>query len=165
VFKVGDDVVHPAHGVGQIVKLGEMQFVEAEARMYFEIATHRGTVWVPVDAYAACGLRLLTDKGDLSRYRDVLKSRPAVLDKDHRKRQFDLAEQLKRGSFQILCEVVRDLSARGWRRPLSEADSAALRKARDRLCQEWAASQGVSIAEATQEIESLLFEARQAFAA
>jgi RNA polymerase-interacting CarD/CdnL/TRCF family regulator len=59
-----------------------------------------------------------------------------------------------------MCEVVRDLTARSWEKSLNEADSSSLRKAREALCQEWAASKGISLTDADQEVEALLVEAR-----
>jgi RNA polymerase-interacting CarD/CdnL/TRCF family regulator len=62
-----------------------------------------------------------------------------------------------------MCEIVRDLTARSWRKPLREADTASLRRARERLCQEWAAAEDVTLAEATREVDALLLEARQVY--
>lgn len=165
-FKVGDSVVHTAHGLGRVVRLDEKRLSGQEARLYYEVTTQKGTVWVPVEtreAVRAARLRPLTAKPELARYRSLLKSRPTSLDRDYRKRHVELADRLKQGSFQVVCEVVRDLTARGWQKPLSEGDATWLRKAREGLCQEWAAAEGVSISEAAQEVEALLREARQAF--
>ncbi|MBI4769500.1 MAG: hypothetical protein HY784_03565, partial [Chloroflexi bacterium] len=134
-FQVDDRVVHPAHGVGRIVGLVTKNFFEAEAHLYYEIAIQRSTVWVPVDAGTAIGLRPLTPKAELARYRGVLRSRPVPLTPDHRQRRLDLLSRLKAGLFQNVCEVVRDLTARGWLKPLSEMDSVTLRKTREGLCQ------------------------------
>lgn len=162
-FKVGDSVVHTAHGLGRVVRLDEKRLSGQEARLYYEVTTQKGTVWVPVEARETVRLRPLTAKPELPRYRSLLKSRPTSLDRDYRKRHVELADRLKQGSFRVLCEVVRDLTARGWQKPLSEGDATWLRKAREGLCQEWAAAEGVSIPEAAQEVEALLREARQAF--
>ncbi|MGH2521776.1 MAG: CarD family transcriptional regulator [Anaerolineales bacterium] len=162
-FKIGDLIVHPAHGVGHIVRLEQKQFFGDEERLYYEVATQKSTVWVPVEASEASGIRQLTPKPDLARYRRLLKSRPDPLNQDNRQRQLEISSRLKQGSFQILCEVVRDLTAHGWRKPLSESNAASLRRARESLYEEWAAAEGVSIAEATQEVEALLNEAKQAF--
>lgn len=163
LFQVDELVVHPAHGVGRIVGLVTKRFTGAEAHLYYEFAAGRSTVWVPVEASAASGLRRLTPKDELARYRGVLRSRPISLTPDHRQRRQDLLSHLKVGLFQNLCEVVRDLTARGWLKPLSEMDSSTLRKTRDDLCQEWAAADGVSVLEAVKEVDALLFEGRQTF--
>lgn len=161
-YQVNDCVVHPAHGVGYVVALAVQCFFDAEARLYYEIAIQRNTVWVPVDTGVASGLRPVTPKSELARYRSVLRSRPIPLAQDYHQRRIDILSHLKAGLFQNLCEVVRDLSARRWLKPLNEVDSSTLRKTREGLCLEWAAAEGVSLADATQEIEALLLEGRQA---
>ena len=162
LFKVSDVVVHPDHGVGHVVKLDEKRFSGKEAGLYYELAIQKSTVWVSVGSSEALRLRPVTPKHDLAQYRGVLKSRPIPLNKDQRQRHLELATRLKLGTFLVMCEVVRDLTARGWLKPLNEYDSVSLQRVRGRLCHEWAASDGVSIADATEEVASLLLESRKA---
>ena len=96
-------------------------------------------------------------------YRGVLRGQPALLNQDHRQRHLELQTRFKRGTLQDMCEMVRDLSGRGWVKGLSEADSSALRKSREGLLQEWAAADDVTLPEATAEINALLQEGRQTF--
>jgi RNA polymerase-interacting CarD/CdnL/TRCF family regulator len=161
-FQVGDKVFHPISGVGHIETIEKKIFLGTESRLYYQVATDKSTVWVPVDAQAVIGLRPLTTKRDLARFRSVLKSRPASLTNNHGKRHLEISNRLKGGSLEVMCEAVRDLAGRGWHKPLSNADASSLRKAREALCQEWAAADGVSIAEASQEVESLLTDGRKA---
>jgi RNA polymerase-interacting CarD/CdnL/TRCF family regulator len=130
--------------------------------MYYEVMGDRSTMWVQVDESAARGLRRLTRKDELPQYRALLRRQPAPLSQDKQQRQLQLRSQLKRGTLRDLCDMVRDLTGRGWQKPLNEADASALRRSRDALCQEWAAAAGVSLAEATTEINELLLQARQA---
>lgn len=162
-FEVGDTVFHPVHGVGHITAISENRFVGNQNRQYYEVATEKSTIWVPIEASATIGLRRVTVKRDLARYRSVLKSHPTWLDDDHGKRRLYIANRLKEGSLDVACQVVRDLTARGWNKRLTQVDTIALRKVREGLDQEWAAAEGVSIAEATQEIDALLLEGRQAY--
>jgi CarD family transcriptional regulator len=162
-YKIDDRVVHPTYGVGRVVGLVSKRF-EAEERQFYEVAIERSTVWVPVDNSShgnGNGLRPLTPKADLNRYRRVLQSSPKPLTQDPRQRKLDLQDRLKLGTFQAMCETVRDITARGWLKPLSEADTAMLRKAREGLCQEWAASSDMTVVQATAEVNALLQEARQ----
>jgi RNA polymerase-interacting CarD/CdnL/TRCF family regulator len=161
-FKVDDWVVHPKHGVGQVVKLDMREFTEGAEKLYYEISIPNGTVWVQVDA-AASGLRKVTTKDDLARYRDILRSRPKNLAADYRKRQTELADRLRQGSLKARCEVVRDLSALGWHKPLGERSSTLLRAAHQVLYQEWAMADGVSLSEATKEVLALLQEGKSLF--
>ena len=162
-YKINDRVVHPTYGVGRIVRLVSKRF-EAEERQFYEVAIERSTVWVPVDNSGngnGNGLRPLTTKNELNRYRQLLQSAPQPLTPDSRQRKLDIQDRLKIGTFQAICEAVRDISARGWSKPLSESDALLLRKAREGLCQEWAASADVSVVQATAEVNALLLEARQ----
>jgi RNA polymerase-interacting CarD/CdnL/TRCF family regulator len=148
--------MHPVYGLGHLVKIEEKQFSEMGARLYYKITLPKSTVWTPVEAQATIGLRLVTARSDLDHYRDLLKSRPVPLHKDHRQRHLELVSRLNQGSFQVVCEVVRDLTAWGRRKPLNRTDTLTLKKTQESLYQEWATAAGVSIAEAIKEVKSLL---------
>jgi len=158
-FTVGTTIVHPIYGVGNIIKVEEKRFSEIKASLYYEIALLRSTIWVPVKAQAAIGLRLVTPKSDLEQYRELLKSPPSPPpsnDKPQVGRHMELAKLLKEGSFQVMCEVVRDLTLAGRQKPLGRSDATTLQKTRDRLLQEWAVSAEISETEAAEEINALL---------
>lgn len=162
-FHVGDRVFHPIHGVGQIETIEKKKFLGNDSRLYYEVRTEKSTVWVPVDAQQTIGLRLLTAKKSLERFRAILKSRPTSLTQNHSKRHLEIASRMSEGSLEMMCETVRDLAARGWKQSLSSADAASLRKARERLYQEWAAAEGVTVAKATEEVEALLAQAQKTY--
>jgi len=162
-FKIDERVVYPAFGVGRVVALVTKSFFEAESQEYYEVIGDRSTVWVQVDEGAARGLRRLTRGYELAHYRAVVGGRPVTLNQDHRQRQLDLKGQLKLGTMQSLCEMVRDLSARSWAKPLTETDSLALRRSREALSEEWAAAEGVPLPEATAELSALLLEGRHTY--
>jgi CarD family transcriptional regulator len=158
-YKAGDSIVHPVYGVGNILRLEEKHLAEDQLRWYYVVMADKSTIWVPVDEAGAAGLREVTCKRDLDQYRSVLQSRPTSLDRDHHKRRLEIHERVKRGSFQSLCEVVRDLSALAWKKPLGENDSSSLKRLQASLSREWAAAAGISVQEATAEIQALLLAA------
>ena len=162
-FKINDQVVYPAFGVGRVVALVTKSFFEAESQLYYEVSGGRSTVWVQVDEGSARGLRRLTRGDELAHYREVVCGQPVTLNQDHRQRQVDLKGQLKLGTMQSLCEIVRDLSARSWLKPLTETDSLALRRGREALSEEWAAAEGVPLPQATAELSALLLEGRHTY--
>ena len=161
-FEVDDFIVHPVYGVGHIVKIEEKQFSDRGTRQYYKVTLPKRTVWLPVEAEDSMGLRLVTAKSDLDRYRKLLKSPPTPLDKNHHRRHLELISRLKQGSFQGLCEVVRDLTAWSLRKPLGRTDTATLQKTRENLHQEWATAADISMVEAIREVDSLLRSSRQA---
>jgi CarD family transcriptional regulator len=155
-FKIGDMVVHPAYGIGSITEIEKKRFAEQGVQRYYKIKLPRRTLWLPVETLEASGLRLITAKSELDQYRSLLQSPPIALETNHHRRHLELANRLKEGSFQVMCEVVRDLTVAGWQKPLGRSDAATLQKTRERLLQEWSASAGVSTTEASKEIDTLL---------
>lgn len=159
-FKVGDRVVHPRHGLGNVTKLAVKQFVEGEKRPFYEIAFPGSTLWVPL-SLSTSGIRKLTEKSEIANCRRLLKKPAAPLNHDPRLRQAVLSDHLKEGTLTAHCEVVRDLTAFGDHKPLSGALAAFLKVTLDVLCQEWAAVEGITVAEAAIEIQSLLDKGKQ----
>ena len=159
-FKAGDFVVHPTYGVGSVLRLEEKRLAEDQPRWYYVVVVDKSTLWVPADENNKAGLRAVTPKKDLDRYRVVLKGKPGALERDRNKRRMLINERVKYGSFQNLCEVVRDLSAQSWKHPLSEADLALLQRLSYSLCREWAAAADLSLPDATAEVQALLQEAK-----
>ena len=155
-LKIGDLVIHPAFGIGHIVEIEEKLFSGKETRPYYKIVRPEHTMWIRVEAQEVTGLRLVTTKSDLDHYRDLLKSPPVPLNTNLQQRHLELNSHLTQGSFQGVCEVMRDLTAGNWREPLGRADTTTLQKTRDSLSQEWASAAGVSTTEALKEIDALL---------
>jgi CarD family transcriptional regulator len=156
MFEIGDTVVHPQHGVGQIVKLEDREFERGTTRRYYEISIPGGsTVWVPVDLPNS-GLRNLAQKSDLTRCREILRAHALPLTEDGRIRQSELVVRLKQGTIAVQCEVVRDLSAFVAHKPTYGTISAFLEAMLRVLGQEWAIVQGTTVGEAVAEISSLL---------
>ena len=162
-FRSGDDVVHPSYGVGSILRLEERQLAEANTRLYYVVAFGKTTVWLPVNTTGVSALRLVTAPRDLDHYRTLLKSRPVELDRDYKKRRLDINEQLAHGSFQIVCEIVRDLTALGWYRPLAGVDASLLSKVRANLWEEWATATCQPLPEAIHEVTALLQAGEQTY--
>jgi CarD family transcriptional regulator len=164
-FKINDQVVYPAFGIGRVAAMVTKSFFEAESQLYYEVTGDRSTVWVQVDESATRGLRRLTRSDELARYHGIVSSQPAPLNQDHRQRQLDLRVQLKQGTMQCLCEVVRDLNARSWSKPLNEMDARTLRMSHAAVCAEWAAADGVPVGETTADLAILLLDSRQKYQA
>ena len=156
MFEIGDKVVHPQHGVGQIVKLEDREFERGDTRRYYEIQIPGGsTVWVPVDL-SNSGLRRLARKSELARCRDILTSPPSPLMEDGRVRQSTLVAHLKRGTIAAQCEVVRDVSAFVAHKPAYGTITSFLEAMLRVLCQEWAIVEEITVSDAISEISSLL---------
>ena len=161
VIKVGDQVIHPRLGLGQVTKMAVKQFVEGEKRPFYEIAFPGSTLWVPL-SLSTSGIRKVTAKSEIIECRRLLNVPAMPLNNDRRARQDELTTHLKLGTLTARCEVVRDLTAYSWRNPLNATLATFLRATHTVLCQEWAFVEGISVEEAAIEIDSLLEKGRRA---
>lgn len=157
-FQIGDRVVHPVHGVGTIKSIRQERLVGDEAISYYEVVTGGPTVWVPVNTHGGARLRGISSKASLDECRGILLGHPVRLDKSPRIRQVELTARLKGRLLPAQCAMIRDLRAQSWSRPLSETEQDLLRRISEAVCDEWAASDGVSPTSARREIEDLLRE-------
>jgi CarD family transcriptional regulator len=153
-FTIGDKVVHPQHGVGFVSGLEEKQFGPSAGRMYYVVSIPDTTLWVPVDLYTS-GLRKLGSKSDIKECRQILQAPPQELNAG-RDMLSNLSARIKQGTIIAQCEVVRDLTAFGWHKPLYGPIADYQRMVLNVLCQEWAAVKDISQADASHEINTLL---------
>lgn len=160
-FSSGEDVVHQRFGVGTIICIEEMAFGGDGPGEFYRVDFGKTTLWVPLKTPQSRGLRPVTPKRDLARYRSVLESRPVHLNDNFRQRQGELQDRMHQGTFQALCEVVRDLSARNREKVLSNFELALLRRTRQAMDSEWARSSNLPMVDATDEIDALLNKGRQ----
>jgi CarD family transcriptional regulator len=164
MFKIGERVVHPQHGVGEIVMLEEREFELGTPHRYYEISILNGsTIWVQVDNPNA-GLRYLATKSEIADCRKILADKPIPITIDGRVRQSELVDRLKQGTIAVQCEIVRDLSAFFTRKPQYGTTGALLAAIQGTLSQEWAIVEGIPISEAENEINNLLEKSRSTFA-
>jgi CarD family transcriptional regulator len=161
MFNIGDRVVHPQHGVGDVVKLEDRAFGSGVTRRYYEVSISGAgsTLWVPLDP-PGYGLRKLAKRSEIELCRKVLAARPSPLIDDARARQASLAERLKQGTIQVQCEVVRDLYAFGEHKSLYGSMASFFRQTQNVLCEEWALVEGITLDQAVQEVTALLEKSR-----
>jgi len=159
-FDIGDKVVHPQHGVGFVANIEVKQFEPNVSRTYYVVLIPDTTLWVPVDSPTS-GLRRLSARSDLDQCRLVLQSAPLPL-KSGRDLLASLAGRINQGSIVVQCEVVRDLKAYGWRKPLYGPIAEFQGRILDVLCQEWAAIEELPVIDASHEISILLKKGKAA---
>ena len=157
-LEIGDQVVHPHHGVGVVVGMEEKKFQPNAARLYYVISIPDTTLWVPVDL-SISGLRKLGSADEIIQCRKILLETPQELNPG-RDLLTNLSNRLKQGTVLAQCEVVRDLTTFGWYKPLYGPISDFQRTSLNVLCQEWAMVQGVTLIDASCEINDLLKKGR-----
>ena len=161
-FNIGERVVHPQHGVGEVVKLEDQAFGSGVTRRYYEVSipSTASTLWVPVDMLDY-GLRKLAQRSEIKACRKILASPPVAFTDDPRTRQASLVERLKQGTVHVQCEVVRDLYAFGEHKSMYSSMGGFFRQTQNVLCEEWALVEGITLEETVREVNALLNESRR----
>jgi CarD family transcriptional regulator len=159
-FSVGDKVVHPRHGFGQIIGMKHLDLVEGFERYYvIEIRDQGLIVNVPVRAIDTLGVRPVMSRAKMARVLATLRGRPSQLSEDYKERQARIREKLETGGPLRIAEILRDLTWHERRARLTSADSALLAKGRDFLAAEIAVVTDTEIANAKQAIDTALLSA------
>jgi RNA polymerase-interacting CarD/CdnL/TRCF family regulator len=162
-FPVGSLVVHPAYGMGKVVGIEMIEYMGAKARPYYNVLLENGNIWMPAEPSEAVNIRPVTTNTELDQYRKILSGKPEPLQDDRHKRNSENRMRLKQADFQILCEVLRDLTAYGWEKKLNDYDTTTLRKVTTSLVQEWSISAGITLDDAQNEIKALLLIGKETY--
>ena len=156
-FAVGDKVVHPHHGPGQITGIEHKEFMHGmEDYCVIEIPTQGLTLHIPKHRLKEIGVRPAMRQAQFSDIMDILRSSPRQLPPDHKERQEQILEKLKTGKPAELAEAVRDLAWHQQSSHLTKRDSDYMDRGRKLLAAEMALVADTEIADADKTIESTL---------
>jgi CarD family transcriptional regulator len=112
MFKVGDIVVYPAHGVAEIESVEDREI--SGSKMSFiilRILDTQMTVMVPVANVKNVGIRELIKNKGIDKVVDILKQRSVQVDNQTWNRRYrEYMEKIKSGSAYEIAEVLRDLN-------------------------------------------------------
>lgn len=136
-LSVGDKVVIPGRGVGQVTGMERLDIVEGFERYYIiEIANPGLTVCVPVRKAQELGVRPVMSQKKLARVLDTLHAKPRLLSEDYKKRHAWVRERLATGAPLRIAKIVRDLTWHERRAHLTKIDTELLTRGRDFLSAE-----------------------------
>jgi CarD family transcriptional regulator len=159
-FAVGDKVVHPHHGPGQIIGMEHKEFMHGMENYYvIEIPTQGLTLHIPKHRMEEIGVRPAMLQTEFRSVLDILRSRPEPLPQDHKERQEQILEKLKTGLPSELAEAVRDLAWYEKMSHLTKRDTDYMDRGRKLLAAEVALVTDKEIADVNKTIESTLDEA------
>lgn len=134
-FKVGDKVVHPQHGVGEVTAV-EVRDLGTQRKEVYVLGMLDSSlkVYVPVDMAERSGLRPVVSKKDADKVFDVLRDpRIAVTSQPWNRRHREYVEMLNSGSLFEVAKVVRDITRLKTAKELSFGEKQLLDKAKNRL--------------------------------
>ena len=140
VFKVGELVVYPAHGVGRITNIEEQEIAGARLELYIvDFEKEKLRLKVPTGRAEQKGMRRLADKSLIEQALRVLKGRARIKRTMWSRRAQEYDAKINSGDLIAVAEVVRDLY-RSERQPeQSYSERQLFEQALERMSREIAA--------------------------
>lgn len=159
-LSIGDKVVYPYRGVGEITGVERLDLVDGFERYYvIEIRDKQLTVRVPIRKMEELGVRPVMSRAKLASVLETLRSKPQPLPADYRKRQDRVRERLETGGPLRIAAVVRDLTWYEHQARLTKVDTDLLARGRDFLSAEIASVTDTEVTLAKQQIHDALMAA------
>src|ERR671928_109321 len=136
-FEIGDHVVYPHHGAGQVVKKEEKEIL-GERREYLTIKILHNdmTVMVPCMNAGKAGLRRVIDEETVKKVLAVLADDVSEMPKNWNRRFKHNRDKIKTGDIYELAEVVRNLAIREQDKGLSTGEKQMYTRAKKILASE-----------------------------
>jgi len=136
-FEIGDNVVYPHHGAGQVLKK-ELKKMFGEEREYLTIKILHNdmTVMVPCENAGVAGLRRVIDEETVKKVLAVLQDELSEMPKNWNRRFKHNRDKIKTGNIYELAEVVRNLAIREHDKGLSTGEKQMFTRAKKILASE-----------------------------
>ncbi len=111
MFKVGEKVVYPAHGVGVIEGIQTRVVSGSERKFYMlRILDSDMTIMIPTENVNAVGLRRIIGKDMVAKVYRILRDKKVEIDQQTWNRRYrEYTEKIKTGSVLEIAKVLRDL--------------------------------------------------------
>jgi CarD family transcriptional regulator len=158
-FAIGDSVVYPHHGAGQVVRK-EVKEVLGERREYLTIKILHNdmTVMVPTANAARAGLRRVIDEDTVKKVLAVLQDECSEMPKNWNRRFKHNRDKIKTGDVYELAEVVRNLAIREAEKGLSTGEKQMFTRARKILASELMYALEMTAEQVEVHLDSLLLD-------
>ena len=156
-FRVGDNVVYPSHGVGQITSEESQVVAGTEVNVYvISFAKDKMILRVPKSRATKIGLRHLSSNKELTKAVSVLKGRPEISKEMWSRKAQKFEAKIYSGSVISIAEVVRDLHRDVDSPDRSYSEKVIYDLALDRLINEYSVATGLDRDAARNKILSIL---------
>lgn len=139
MYQVGDKVVYPAHGAGEVVAIEQREVAGLLRDYYILRLSFSGlTLAVPLDAAVRLGLRGLITPEEAGRVLQILSGQVvgSALPQKWNRRSRLLVDRIKAGDACELAAVLRPLAERERARELATGERRLFEQARDILLSE-----------------------------
>jgi len=138
MFKVGEKVVYPAHGVGVIDSIEDKVVSGTERQFYMlRILDSDMTIMIPTENVDSVGLRRVIGKDMVNKVYKILRDKKVEIDQQTWNRRYrEYTEKIKTGSVLEIAKVLRDLFVLKGDKELSFGERKMLDTARNLLVKE-----------------------------
>lgn len=138
-YAVGQNIIHPAHGAGEVIDIENQELVKGFKKYYVvNFEEKRLTIRIPFSHSEDAGLRDLISQDRIKKVLTTLRQLPQTLPKDYKKRRKQIEDKVFSGIPVKIAEAVRELHWRRQHKNLGMADQRLLDQGRELLIQELA---------------------------
>ena len=156
-FKIGEIVVYPKHGVGEVTRIENMEIASIKTKFYVvKMEQSKLTIRVPLDKQNEVGLRKVSSKKIIDNVFEVLKLKPKIRRIMWSRRAQEYEAKIFSGDPIKIGEVVRDLFRKNTQAEQSYSERQMFQVAIERLAREVAAVEKTDYFQSTEKIESIL---------
>ncbi len=156
-FKIGEIVVYPKHGVGEIIKIENMEIGSIKTKFYVvKMEQAKLTIRVPIDKQDEVGLRKISSKKTVEDVFTTLKLKPKIRRIMWSRRAQEYETKIFSGEPIKIAEVVRDLFRKNSQSDQSYSERQMFQVAIERLAREVAAVEKTDYFQSTEKIEQIL---------
>ena len=156
-FKIGETVVYPKHGVGEIMKIENLQISDIKANFYVvKMEQSKLIIRVPLDKKVEVGLRKISSKKIVDEVYSTLKLKPKIRRIMWSRRAQEYETKIYSGDPIKISEVVRDLYRKSSQAEQSYSERQMFQVAIERLAREVAAVEKTDYFQSTEKIEQIL---------
>ena len=136
-MKIGERIVYPMHGAGEIIDIEEQEF-EGVKKSYYVLRMPMGNLklMLPVDKVEELGLREIIDKSKLEEVSAVLSGKAEKNEGSWNKRFHASLDRMKSGDILDVAAVARNLEKQNLKKKLSAGERRILDLARQILVSE-----------------------------
>ena len=156
-YKIGETVVYPKHGVGEIIKIESMEIANIKTVFYVvKMEQSKLIIRVPIEKQEEVGLRKISTKKTVEEVYQTLKLKPKIRRIMWSRRAQEYDTKIFSGDPIKISEVVRDLFRKNTQSEQSYSERQMFQVAIERLARELAAVEKTDYFQSTEKIESLL---------
>ena len=159
-FSVGDFIVYPSHGVGEINDIQTFEIAEEKLEMYNVIFDkEKMTLKIPTIKAKEIGIRKVSSRNEMKKTLEILKGKAKIRRTMWSRRAQEYEAKINSGILIELTEVVRDLFRNSNQPEQSYSERQLYESARDRLAREVAVVEKINDVNAVEKIEIILNDA------